>query len=345
VRDRGMRPTLMTNGKKATRALLAELVAAGLVDVAFHVDTTQQRKGHATEEALNAVRIRYMERARGLGLSVMFNTTVHRGNFHEIPMLAAFFRRHAREVRTVSFQLQADTGRGVLGARDSVISPETVAACIQEGAGVALNFNASRVGHPGCNRYAMGLEVNGRLYNLFDDPQALGRLQQATAGLILDRRRPMRVLVAVASWLFRHPRFAMPVARLGIRKLLEMSSDLFAARGQVHTLSFLIHNFMDACALDRERIEACVFKTMTRDGPMSMCLHNARRDEFILQPVPMNPAQGLGYWQPLTGEMGDEETAPLELDPDRYAFKRLKGRARVRFQRDPSRGSGRRLAG
>ncbi len=43
--DRGLRPCLMTNGIKASRALLAELAAAGLVDVAFHVDTTQQRAG------------------------------------------------------------------------------------------------------------------------------------------------------------------------------------------------------------------------------------------------------------------------------------------------------------
>src|SRR5216683_1444612 len=77
----GMRPTLMTNGIKATRPVLAELAAAGLVDVAFHVDDTQQRKGYADEQALNALRREYIERARGLGIAVMFNTTVHRGNF------------------------------------------------------------------------------------------------------------------------------------------------------------------------------------------------------------------------------------------------------------------------
>ena len=27
------------------------------------------------------------------------------------------------------------------------------------------------------------------------------------------------------------------------------------------------------------------FKVMTRDGPLSMCLHNAKRDSYILQPI------------------------------------------------------------
>ena len=36
----GMQPTLMTNGIKATRKLLTKLSNAGLVDIAFHVDTT-----------------------------------------------------------------------------------------------------------------------------------------------------------------------------------------------------------------------------------------------------------------------------------------------------------------
>src|SRR5262249_40425121 len=43
VSERGLRPSLFTNGIKATRDLLEELVSAGLFDVAFHVDTTQRR--------------------------------------------------------------------------------------------------------------------------------------------------------------------------------------------------------------------------------------------------------------------------------------------------------------
>ena len=76
VRVMGMRPTLMTNGIKATRSLLEDLADAGLADVAFHVDTTQQRKGFANEVELNKIRQEYIERAQGLPLSVFFNTTM-----------------------------------------------------------------------------------------------------------------------------------------------------------------------------------------------------------------------------------------------------------------------------
>src|SRR5215831_1475787 len=80
ARELGLPPALMTNGIKATRDLLAELAEAGLNDVAFHVDLTQQRKGFSTEKALNIIRREYIERGRGLPLNVMFNTTVFQGN-------------------------------------------------------------------------------------------------------------------------------------------------------------------------------------------------------------------------------------------------------------------------
>src|SRR5712664_1234429 len=70
IRSKGMRPALFTNGIRASRALLAELAEAGLIDVAFHVDMTQRRKGYASEVELNAVRRDYIERARGLRLAV-----------------------------------------------------------------------------------------------------------------------------------------------------------------------------------------------------------------------------------------------------------------------------------
>lgn len=64
VAQRGLRPSLFTNGIKLTRSLLEALSSAGLVDVAFHVDLTQERKGYPTEQSLNAVRLQYIELAR-----------------------------------------------------------------------------------------------------------------------------------------------------------------------------------------------------------------------------------------------------------------------------------------
>ena len=72
IREMGMRPSLFTNGIRATRGLLAELAENGLADVAFHVDMTQQRRGYDSERALNALREFYIERARGLKLGVIF---------------------------------------------------------------------------------------------------------------------------------------------------------------------------------------------------------------------------------------------------------------------------------
>jgi MoaA/NifB/PqqE/SkfB family radical SAM enzyme len=45
IKTKGMRASLFTNGIKATRGLLEYLCEAGLEDIAFHVDLTQERKG------------------------------------------------------------------------------------------------------------------------------------------------------------------------------------------------------------------------------------------------------------------------------------------------------------
>ena len=142
TRELGLLPTL-TNGIKATRDMLEELAAAGLNDVAFHVDLTQERRGYATEKELDAVRLEYIERARGIPIAVIFNTTVCRDNFDEIPDLVRFFRRHADVVGMASFQVQADTGRGVLRERGRAISLETVRRQIALGAGTEIAFAES----------------------------------------------------------------------------------------------------------------------------------------------------------------------------------------------------------
>ncbi|MGE8452519.1 MAG: radical SAM protein, partial [Pseudomonadales bacterium] len=302
----GMRATLMTNGIRATRSLLRDLAAAGLADVAFHVDTTQQRKGYGTEVALNALRRQYLERAIGLPLSVMFNTTVHDGNFDEIPTVVAFFRAHAGRIRTASFQLQADIGRGVQGARGPAIAPDTVAAQIARGAGTPLQFSASLIGHPSCSRYAMCLTASGHLYDAFDDVHFVATVQAATAAMALDRTHPTATARWLALWLCGHPSLCVPVARWLVRKAWVMRRDLVRSRGEVHTLSFLIHNFMDATKLEADRIATCAFKVITADGPMSMCLHNARRDTFILRPIRIHRAASTRYWDPLSGAETNE---------------------------------------
>ncbi len=307
----GMRGSLFTNGIKATRELLQELAQAGLTDVAFHVDSTQQRAGYANESELNALRVEYIERARGLPLSVFFNTTVHDGNFDDVSGLAAFFVAHADVVRFASFQLQAETGRGVLGARTEVIDNHSVAARLQQGAGTALRFNVLQAGHSDCNRSAVLLAINGRAYDAFDDAAFVSRFMRDTAHLRIDRGTPWRAFRSLLGAALRRPALSLAALRWAARFAWKARRDLLAARGRVHKLTFFTHNFMDACSLQRERIDACVFMAITHEGPISMCAYNAQRDRWLLQPL----ATAAGVWQPLRGSA----VIPLKL---------LKGRAR-----------------
>ncbi len=307
----GMRGSLFTNGIKATRELLQELAQTGLTDVAFHVDSTQQRAGYANESELNALRLEYIERARGLPLSVFFNTTVHDGNFDDVPALAAFFVAHADVVRFASFQLQAQTGRGVLSARTEQIDNHSVAARLQQGAGTALRFNVLQAGHSDCNRSAVLLAINGRTYDAFEDAAFVSRFMRDTAHLRIDRGTPWRAFRSLLGAALRRPAQSLAAMRWAARFAWKARRDLLAARGRVHKLTFFTHNFMDACSLQRERIDACVFMAITHEGPISMCAYNAQRDRWLLQPL----ATAAGVWQPLRGSA----VIPLKL---------LKGRAR-----------------
>ncbi len=325
IRGRGMRPSLFTNGIRLKRDLLEDLVDAGLVDVAFHVDMTQGRKGYTTEVELNAVRRDCIDKARGLPLSVFFNTTVFGGNFREIPEVVEFFVRHSDVVRLASFQLQADTGRGTQGSRDAIITMDSVARQIEAGAKAPITFDAVRAGHERCNSYAMTLVIGGAVHDLFDDRPFIRRMLAATADLEFDRTSPRRVMAGLAGWFVRHPGVWKAGMGWGLSKLKAMGRDLVAARGRAHKLSFFVHDFMDACRLEKDRIDACVFMAATADGPVSMCLHNARRDDYILRPQRIEGASGPRFWNPLTGRFHDREPALATPSP-----KVLKGRAKER---------------
>jgi hypothetical protein len=319
----GLRASLFTNGIKATRELLVELCEAGLTDVAFHVDSTQQRVGYNSERDLNALRGEYIERARGLPLYVFFNTTVHAGNFDEVPMLAAWFVAHADAVRLASFQLQADTGRGVLGTRSGQIDNHSVAQRLQQGSGVAeLSFNVLAAGHHDCNQSAVLLVANGRAYDAFADASFVRRFMRETAHLCIDRGTPRRALRSLlAAALSRPAALSVAALRWALALAWRMRRDLLAARGRVHKLTLFTHNFMDACNLDAERIDACVFMALTQDGPLSMCAYNAQRDNYLLRPL----QTARGTWQPLRA---GHEATPGAAVPT-FPIKWLKGRPRA----------------
>ena len=312
--ERGLRSSLFTNGIKASHGLLQELCDAGLTDVAFHVDTTQQRAGYADERALNHLRDEYIERTRGLPLSVFFNTTVHAGNFDQVPMLAAYFAAHADVVRMASFQLQADTGRGVLGARAGMIDNSSVAQHLRRGVGGPLSFNVLAAGHHTCNQLAVMLVVNGRAIDVLADTAFVQRFMRETATLRIDRGTPWRGLRSLIMAAVRRPALCGAALRWALGLAWEARRDLLAARGRVHKLSFVTHNFMDAGQLDAGRLDACVFMAMTQDGPLSMCAYNARRDSYLLRPL----QTAAGTWQPLR-PLPRETAVPIKW---------LKGRSR-----------------
>lgn len=301
IHELGMRATLMTNGIRARHDLLRDLAAAGLSDVAFHVDTTQQRREYKTEIELNSLRQRYLDRVDGLPLSVMFNTTVHDGNFEQIPAIIGFFRAHAKSIRTVSFQLQADTGRGIQRSRGPLITSDTVVAQIERGAGTSIQFDASLIGHPSCSRYGTCISANGNLYDAFDDSEFVRTIQAATASVVFDRTHVIRTVRRLTYWFCRHPELWKQVGSWLIKKAWLLRKDLVKSPGSVSKLSFVIHNFMDATKLEEDRIKACVFKVATDDGPISMCLHNAKRDAYILKPIRFYRAEAKVLWDPLTG--------------------------------------------
>jgi 7,8-dihydro-6-hydroxymethylpterin dimethyltransferase len=310
--DRGLRPSLLTNGIKATRDLLAELSRAGLMEVAFHVDTTQQRPDARREGDLNALRDQYIDRVRGLPLGVFFNTSVHAGNLSEVAMLAAFFKARAEVVRFVSFQLQADTGRGVWGTRDGAVTQAAIQHEIERGLGTPLHFNTLHAGHHDCNRSAVALVAGEHAWDAFADETFIRRFMRETAGMAIDRRTPLRAARSLAAAALARPRLAAAALRWALSMAWRQRAALWHALRhtgcRVHKLTFFTHNFMDACALDRDRIEACVFMAMTQHGPLSMCAFNAQRDRFLLQPL----ATASGEWQPLHAPRADS-TAPVRV--------------------------------
>ena len=303
IREKGMRPTLFTNGIRARRDLLQELVAAGLVDVAFHVDMTQWRSGYGDEIALNALRQEYIDRTRGLGLPVMFNTTVTDCNFDQIPQIVAFFVRNSDAVRLASFQLQADTGRGVLGSRDTRITIASVRRQIERGANTPLSFDMAHIGHVRCNRYAMALVINGKVYDVLDDKELFDQVLEHTARLQFQRRNRSDAVRTLVKGVLTNPRLTLRGAVWLSRKIWRSRADLVRARGRVDKLSFFIHDFMDGCHLEKDRVDSCVFTAATNGGPISMCLHNAKRDVFILDPVKSETGESVSFWNPLSGEI------------------------------------------
>ncbi|MFC3227499.1 radical SAM protein [Marinibaculum pumilum] len=328
IRGRGLRSCLMTNGIRASRALLARLAAAGLDDVAFHVDLTQDRKGYDTEVSLNPVRAKYIRRAEGLGLRVLFNTTVFDGNLHELPVLARFFRDHAATVALASFQMQADTGRGVLRDRAAAVTPAALRSALAEGMGCALDFDSAAIGHEACSRYASVLVAGRSAVSALADRRLLHDLFAGLETVERPVEPHLELRATLRRLLPRRPLLTLRLAWHCLALFWRLRRGLPAARFRPARLSLLVHDFMDATDLDAERCRACVFMVMTAEGPLSMCVHNAARDRHLFAPARVETAAGRRWWDAASGRLA---TARPEVDPAALPLprKRLKGRLRA----------------
>lgn len=330
IRRLGMRSCLMTNGIRATRDVLRQLAQAGLDDVAFHVDVTQERRGYPTEAALNAVRLDYIARARGLDLRILFNTTICGENFAELEALAGFFRDQDN-VAFVSFQMQADTGRGVLRARPEAITQKSVMRAIEVGYGCDLDFDAVQVGHSKCNRYASVLRRPGFAVSLFGNRDLVRRV--LTAFEVHDRSPDAHIDIAdsLRRIIARHPVLMTRALSVLARNYFRTMFTDGWARPTRQTV--FVHNFMAAGDLDTDRCASCVFMVATADGPLSMCVHNAQRDTHLATVERIETDQGPRWWNGAVPALSKTEDLPDVLaHPGSLAFKRLKGRLRAQAQ-------------
>jgi 7,8-dihydro-6-hydroxymethylpterin dimethyltransferase len=313
IKQKGLRSSLFTNGIKAPRDLLEELCEAGLEDVAFHVDMTQERNGFKSEQELNVVREDYINNARGLPLAVIFNTTVSPENFHEIPSLAKFFVKHSDVVRMASFQVGAGTGRGTLRERGALNS-KAVMNAINAGVDAPLNFDAASSGHAECNGYAYGLVVNGKVFDFFNDPSFVHHILESSAHLTVNRANRSATVKTAINYFLNHPQVFFGVVKRFAKLVWRERRDFFAARGKVGKISFFVHNFMDANSLDSERCEACSFMLMSAEGPISMCVHNAKRDDYLLVPAEVVRENQILFFNPASGKFERQKPENITVE-------------------------------
>jgi hypothetical protein len=201
-----------------------------------------------------------------------------------------------------SFQLQADTGRGILGEREDSISLPSVRGRIETGIGAkGLSWNTALIGHPECHQAVMLATAGDRFFDLLHDRPLFERFLEEFKNLSFDRRDVSATARQVIRIAFRNPYFLLRGSVFIARGLWALKGGLLLTGGRAGKLTFFIQNFMSATALDQERIHNCSFMVMSPDGPVSMCEHNARRDEFILRPLSLPSLPG-AEWNPLSGK-------------------------------------------
>lgn len=329
IRRLKMRSCLMTNGIRADRKFLRRLAEAGLNDVAFHVDLTQERKGFNSEVALNEIRWRYVEQARGLGLRILFNTTAFSGNIDEIPELCRFFRSQAQHLALVSFQMQAETGRGTAAQRDKELTQDALCARIGEGFGIPFPSKVG-IGHSDCSLYDHLAIAGDKAISVLEDTALVERVMRAFEKSDTSGRKNAHLAGMIRMAPLRDPGLVLRVAIASLKLLWKLRIRPWNRRGRLSRLSVMVHSFMDSEALVPERCASCVFMVATQDGPLSMCVYNAERDEQLFAPVKIQNGSKNAWWSAATGQVTER---PVDRLPAAPRFKNMKGRQRAKEAR------------
>lgn len=300
-------PMVMSNGQRFAEepGYLEALVRRhGLGKISIHVDTTQRGRRRAprarTEAALHPVRdgfaelVRATRRATRRSLHAAHTVTVTSDNLDDVGDVVRWSIRNHDAFRLVSFQPVAKVGRTRDPASEAV-TIDDIWRRVERAVGKPLNRNALWFGHPECNVFCPMLVVSDGKRREVVEPvpegdergaRVLDRAIDAIGGIEPLGDAPLASAVRVAACALRHPRAALAVAAYAlhrtVRAVARRPGWLAAAllgRVRVRPWIVVVHRFMSREELDtergRERLAACVFKSVVSGRLVSMCELNA----------------------------------------------------------------------
>lgn len=101
IKQNGMEPLVLSNGRALTRELLRDLKKAGMLGFSFHIDSLQKREPQwtgKTEAELNEYREEMLEITSSVDMYCNFGMTVYRSNFEQINDVIRWANKHIDRV-------------------------------------------------------------------------------------------------------------------------------------------------------------------------------------------------------------------------------------------------------
>jgi hypothetical protein len=122
------------------------------------------------------------------------------------------------------------------------------------------------VGHPKCNRGTMLATSGGRAVDVLTGPPLYEGFLEEFRNVSFDRRNVAGTARRVIGSALSHPCWLPRGGAFLARKLWELRRELWR-RELIGKIIIFVHNFMDAAALDPERIRNRSFMVMTAEAP------------------------------------------------------------------------------